>query len=548
MTRAAVPHDPAAETALLGTMIATRPDIDRVLEHGVTAHDFYDPRHQAVFNAIVDLHFADQRVDVITVANQLTSTVDRDAVRRLVLDAAGLVNIPEYARIVRDHARRRQLLAVLADATEAVRNGDDPTTFIERLTDTDPATTDGLRISDLAAVCAGTITEEHPTLLTRLDHQPLLYEQRISALLGEPSVGKTWIAFAAAAETLTAGGSVIALDWEDTDTNFVTRMRALGVTDHVLADQGRVVHIHPEQGLRNPHDIRHAVRLVERLPAPVLVIVDAYGPALARDGVEENSNGDVLQWTDRALAPLARAGAAVLILDHVTKDPATRTRGGRGAGAKLALITGAAYEVRTLVPFARGRAGRLRLIIAKDRLGHVGPVGSNAGEVVITPDGDRLHIDVEPPQDKDQPFRPTHLMEKVSRYVEELTEPVSKRQITTTVSGNTDALRAAVDLLAAEGYLTDSGQSGRGGGVLYVSGRPFREPTPTAPQPRPNRAQGAVPETAPTAPPTTFTSGGVGAVPDWEQGSLEPTAPTEEHPPFDPHEEPPDWPDQDEPW
>lgn len=468
------PHDTDAETALLGAMLLTRDAIRDAIDQGVTHADYYTPNHAHIHQAIINLYQRGTPADPVTVAAELNGRSDtiggRPALAQLQADTPASVSSKHYAQIVHTHAQTRRLLALLDDTRHTVLEGHDPTHLLELLTTTRiGAQTTGLRIPDLAAICDGTITEELPELLTRLDNQRLLYPGRLCCLLGEPSVGKTWIAYAAGAELLNQGGSLVALDWEDTETNFVIRMRALGVPDHVLTNRTRVVYISPELGLRNLADRQQLAQVVEQLNGPVMVIVDAYGPALARDGVDENSNSDVLTWTDQAFSPLTRAGALVLILDHVSKDPATRTRGGRGAGAKLGLITGAAYEVRTIQAFSRHHPGRLKLIIAKDRLGHVGPVGANAGEVVITPAGDRIHIEIEPPPDRDVPFRPTHLMEKVSLYVETAGEPVSARTIEQHVSGKGTAIREAIRILADEQHLTESGKTTRGGGALYVS-------------------------------------------------------------------------------
>lgn len=553
MTSLPAPHDTDAEQALLGAMLLTSTAIHDAIDTGLTSADYYNPNHAHIHEAIIRLHHRGIPADIVTVHAELNGHGDqiggKPFLAQLQAQTPTSYSSRHYARIVHEHAQRRRLAALLHTARDTVLEGHDPTHLLDQLTHHLPGhDTTSLRIPDLAAITNGTIQEEPPTILTRLDNQALLYPGRLCCIYGEPSVGKTWIAYAAGAETLRNGGSLLVLDWEDSATNFVIRMRALGVADPTIADPTRVVYINPELGLRQTADRQHLVDIIEQLPEPVMVIVDAYGPALARDGIEENSNTDVLAWTDQALSPLTRAGALVLILDHVSKDPATRTRGGRGAGAKLALITGAAYEVRTIQAFSRTRPGRLKLVIAKDRLGHVGPVGANAGEVVITPDDDRIHIDIEPPADRDQPFRPTHLMEKVSRYVEDADEPVSARTITSAVPGKNEPIREAIRLLATEGFLTESGQTGRGGGVTYTSKIPFREDETNRAQPRPNRAPGADQSNRAPAPPHNEVRGHGARFELFDPTPTGPTAPLDhdwfydpdEIPPFDPTDEPPE--------
>ena len=50
----------------------------------------------------------------------------------------------------------------------------------------------------------------------------------------------------------------------------------------------------------------------------------------------------------------------MLLVDHVTKSKDDRGRYAIGAQAKLAGIDGAAYSVKMVSPFGRGRTGRAR--------------------------------------------------------------------------------------------------------------------------------------------------------------------------------------------
>ena len=68
-----------------------------------------------------------------------------------------------------------------------------------------------------------------PTLLPRTDGVCLLYAGRVHSLTGEPGGGKTWIALHLIADTLTAGGTAMLIDYEDTPASAVSRLRTLGV-------------------------------------------------------------------------------------------------------------------------------------------------------------------------------------------------------------------------------------------------------------------------------------------------------------------------------
>ena len=74
------PHDDDAEMAVLGGMLMSKDAIGEVSQT-IDVTDFYQPKHQTIYNAIIDLFSASQPVDVVLVANQL---VVPDVLRPLV--------------------------------------------------------------------------------------------------------------------------------------------------------------------------------------------------------------------------------------------------------------------------------------------------------------------------------------------------------------------------------------------------------------------------------------------------------------------------------
>ena len=63
------PHDDDAEMAVLGGMLMSKDAIGEVSQT-IDVTDFYQPKHQTIYNAIIDLFSASQPVDVVLVANQ----------------------------------------------------------------------------------------------------------------------------------------------------------------------------------------------------------------------------------------------------------------------------------------------------------------------------------------------------------------------------------------------------------------------------------------------------------------------------------------------
>lgn len=181
------------------------------------------------------------------------------------------------------------------------------------------------------------------------------------------------------------------------------------------------------------------------------------------------------------MQPLVTAGMAVVMLENIGHAIEARSRA-KGASAKqdradltfscklraqpVGLIV-TAHKVRTVrAPFNRGDAWTF------DRdTQRVEPyAGDNAQESEAT-------------------WRPTVLMERVSRAVE-ATPGITRTAIRNTVQGKAKTLGTALDLLIVEGYI----EHGNGG---HISRRPFPDPdgdTVPVRSPHSSAVPGPVPE------------------------------------------------------
>lgn len=104
--------------------------------------------------------------------------------------------------------------------------------------------------------------------------------------------------------------------------------------------------------------------------------------------------------------------------------------------------------------------------------------GKRSGDVHLTSGEDgALRVRIDPATDvSGDGFRPTFLMERVSRYLEIQTDPVSRNQIEQAVEGKASAVRVAVDRLVQEGFVERT--SGKRGSILHTHRKPFRESDP----------------------------------------------------------------------
>lgn len=305
---------------------------------------------------------------------------------------------------------------------------------------------------DLTSVISGNTIRPVATMLKRSDGPCLIYPGKLHWVQGEPESGKSWVTLIAVAQALADGLKVAYIDHEDDQHTFVERMKALGVDPGTICDLNRVQYLNPhETAVTGVKDLVDLVRW-----KPDLVIIDAATESIGLEGLELERNGQVEEWLSLFIRPLMMSGAAVIVIDHVTKSTEGRGRYALGAQHKLAAVSGAAYTVEVLEPIRRAVGvevqGRLRLTIAKDRPGTVRgsiPEGKGAAAIItITswPDeGITYQVDLEQAA-KDNKTRIT-ILEHLVMY--EGASTTELRKLT-----NSNAVDAAKKALITEGHIT----------------------------------------------------------------------------------------------
>jgi hypothetical protein len=322
---------------------------------------------------------------------------------------------------------------------------------------------------DLTDILAGTYVPEAPNLMARTDGFCLLYLGRCHSFHGESESGKSLVVQAQAADVLTSGGAVLYIDYESDAPAVVGRLRELGAS--VDAIRARFHYVHPDVSPFS-RDAETEAWLTLLSNTYVLAVIDGVTDALGTNGVKTNDNDEIASWCRRIARPIARrTGAAVVLIDHVTKDAESRGRFALGGQAKMNALDGAAYVVEVDEPLGRGLRGAVKLRVAKDRPGGVrGRCGTfrkvdrtqEAARVVIdstTPD--QIRVTVEPPASVSPTgegaprWRPTMLMEKVSRFLQGVGH-ASMNQVRKNVSGKDAAIEEAAAVLVDEGFVSES--------------------------------------------------------------------------------------------
>lgn len=467
------PHSIEAEASALGAALLSPTALEAMLA-GTRPSDFFKPSHQHIAHAMTELTKAGRGVDAVTLAEQLRQG-------GLLEDVGGLPYLYKlqnatpaisrgavYAQIVADTSRLRRLLATSSEIADLVYSSTgDPSAAIGRAEELISAIAAGdlgslstLDTANVAELLAGNLEPEQPTILVRSDGGALLYPGKMHVFQAEPSSGKSWIALYAVAEILNLGGSAGYLDFEDTPTGILRRLLALGASPAALGE--RFYYSRPLTGF-GAAELQDLRRMLDRLN-PDLVVIDGVGEALSRQGFSEDKADDVVRWTDLVPRMIARTGAAVLMLDHVAKDPEQRGRWARGSGAKLAVVDGASYQLKVRRPFSRHREGLVDVIAAKDRPGGVGAIGETVASVTITPHaaGERVTLRIEPKSTDQAPtdsWKPTIIMGRLSKLLGESSAKLTATALASLVHSEKPALvKEAISRLIAEGYVVESGR------------------------------------------------------------------------------------------
>lgn len=123
------PHDLDAERAILGAILLD-PSALSLAQELLSASDFYDSRHQRIFDSMAELARSSDALDFLTVGNRLEENGDLKAIggrgdlAELLTTVASSSNIEQHCRIVRDHAIRRRLIKLTAEISRRAYDND----------------------------------------------------------------------------------------------------------------------------------------------------------------------------------------------------------------------------------------------------------------------------------------------------------------------------------------------------------------------------------------------------------------------------------------
>lgn len=279
----------------------------------------------------------------------------------------------------------------------------------------------------------------------------LSYPASLALHYGEPEAVKTWLSLILCLEQIRAGRHALYIDFEMSAQTIRGRLRDLGADDDEL---GRLLYLSPSEPV-----IRPAVDELIAAYQPSIAVIDAMAGALALHQLDGN-NGDDVERFYTLLAPLRAHGAAVHLVDHVTKDRETRGRWPIGSQRKLgAADTGLSIEMVT--PFGRGRTGLARLRVTKDRHGALTrPIAAEL-QLVSDPDTGRITWALNAADDNtgtSNGWKPTVLMDRILDYLSRNPEPISRSALADAVHGNRAYKLKAIECLLDDERLALDGK------------------------------------------------------------------------------------------
>lgn len=473
------PHNPAAERAVLGALIADAerlPDVRPILK----PDDFYVPHHEELYNLLINLADQGTPIDAMTVGDHLlrSGTLTTPAWRGFNLGDLVLLqqacpvtaNAAAYAETVRDYGRLRRAGSAAARLTQIVRDADidsleetllDGIDLLDQAYRADgdhPTGPNTTGLHDLTWILTGEAPQVPPPTYThRTDGHALFYAGAVNGVFGDPESGKTWLAQTAIVEALNNGDTAAMIDVDHNGPNHTTaRLLLLGARIEHLADPARFRYYEPE-------DNDQLLAAVDDITAwrPGVYVLDSLGEVLPMMGVKSVDNDEITAALRRTCSPPATAGSCVITIDHLPKNPDSRQSGyAIGGTAKKRMMRGSYLRVEVRTQPAPGQIGRATIRIEKDTLGELRKVtpGGYAGTFILDSTADHItrwsiDRDTAPVDAKTGTFRPTSVMESISKYVED-NDLCTFTAIKVGVSAKDTTLRAAIKLLINEGFMT----------------------------------------------------------------------------------------------
>lgn len=283
-------------------------------------------------------------------------------------------------------------------------------------------------------------------------------------LFASAGVGKSLGALVVAVEVVAQGGRVVVLDVENGGDEYARRLEdVLSTRDDTVAEACRErlrYYEFPTLSLDwTPEEWARSIGGAD------LVIFDSSRMALSSVGLSEDANDDYAEFTNKLVVPLARAESTTLILDNVGHGDGGHPRGASAKGDLNEVV----FELTAVEPFDGDTRGKVVWRRRRQRFSGV-PVSM---EQVLGGGAFELPNPLAQEQEREEGrFRPTHLMEQVSKAIE-LEPGCSTNFIKDGVKGKGEYVLDAIRILIEEGFIRR--EPGARKSQCHYSVAPYRE-------------------------------------------------------------------------
>lgn len=275
-----LPHDEQAERSVLGAMVLSTSAIG-VAEERLRSDDFYNPRHQEIFKAILRLSSKGRAVDVLLLkdelekAGQFENVGGIDYLINLTDDVGLLSNIEEYCRIVLDKSTLRNLIKVAdeimtksydpkTEATEVIELAEKSVFQITQNTNNDGLTpirdslAETINIMEARASQGDGLTGVTTGLDDLDNHLSGLQNSDLVLLAARPSMGKTALGLNIAVSAALKNNVVAFFSLEMSKTQLVQRILSF----MSLTNLGEII----GGQIQDWAGVSQAVSVIEQLP------------------------------------------------------------------------------------------------------------------------------------------------------------------------------------------------------------------------------------------------------------------------------------------
>jgi len=311
-----LPHNLEAEKSVLGAVLLDNTAVNAAAEL-LTDEDFYGEAHRLIFGAMCELSENSAPIDAVTLSEHLGDKVERAGGKQylstLVDGLPRALNVAQYARIVKDKASLRRLIAsantIITEALGQEEETDEIIDAAERRIfeiAEDKVKRGFLSVHDLAEETMHELEELHerrefitgvPTGFKRLDTMTAgLQGGDLIILAARPSMGKTALALNIAQHVgLRHGGSVGIFSLEMSTQQLIRRLMSAeaAVDNHKLAT-----------GFLSDKDLNDLLNALEFL-------------STAKIFVDDTANPSLLEMRSKARRLKAEHGLDLIVIDYL---------------------------------------------------------------------------------------------------------------------------------------------------------------------------------------------------------------------------------------